>query len=134
MNSREELLHQARLYARSNNLAVAEQLGFGVHGVVFVAESQTEPGRSAIKIHQDEAPYRRERDAYLRLQDRGVTRLRNCHVPQLLQVLVAFRATPSAAPLKRFLFQSRTSRGSTFHGHLGRGPIARMTSPLPSSP
>jgi len=84
MTTKEELLHRAALYAQRHGLTLGEQLGFGVHGIVFVVESQTKPGASAIKAHEREAAYCRERDVYLRLQDRSVTAIRGCHVPQLL--------------------------------------------------
>ena len=85
MVTEEELLRRADQYAQRNQLVLGEQLGFGVHGIVFVAESQTEPGRSAVKIHERESPYRRERDVYLRLRDHDVSEIRGCHVPGLLQ-------------------------------------------------
>ncbi|MEX1027991.1 MAG: hypothetical protein WD049_08300 [Candidatus Paceibacterota bacterium] len=85
MTTKEELLRRADLYAQRHGLVLGEQLGFGVHGIVFVVESQTEPGRAAIKVHEREAPYQRERDVYLRLQDRGVSEIRGCHVPGLLR-------------------------------------------------
>jgi hypothetical protein len=84
MNGKEEIVRRAELYAKRNKLVIAEQLGCGVHGTVFVAESQIESGRSAIKIHGQEASYCRERDVYLRLQEHGVTAIRNCEVPRLL--------------------------------------------------
>jgi len=84
MDIKEELLRRAHLYADRNKLVISEQLGCGVHGIVFAAKGQSERGHSAIKIHRQEAPYRRERDAYLRLQELGVSEVRNCHVPELL--------------------------------------------------
>ena len=84
MATRKELLRRANDYARRHGLVLGEQLGFA-HGIVFVAESQTEPGRSAIKVHEREAPYRRERDVYLRLQDHSVSEIRSSHVPRLLR-------------------------------------------------
>ena len=67
MPTKQELLRRADLYAQRHGLVRGEQLGFGVHGIVFVVESQTKPGRSAIKIHEREEPYQRERNVYLRL-------------------------------------------------------------------
>lgn len=83
--TKEDLLRRAREYARRFELTLGEQLGFGVHGIVLVAESQTKPGRSAIKVHEREPAYIRERDIYFRLRDQGVTELCGCHVPQFLQ-------------------------------------------------
>jgi hypothetical protein len=84
MDISEGLRRRADEYARRNRLALGEQLGYGVHGIVFVVESQTEPGRSAIKIHEREVPYCRERDVYLRLYEHSVTQICGSDVPQLL--------------------------------------------------
>jgi hypothetical protein len=52
-------------------------------------ESQPEKGvsavQSAIKVHEREPDYRRERDVYLRLKEIAVTTIHRCHVPQLLR-------------------------------------------------
>ncbi len=80
-----ELVRRAHQYADQNGLTVGEQLGFGVHGIVFVVQSQRQPGFSAIKVHEREAPYCRERDVYLRLREHGVRQIRGCHVPRLLR-------------------------------------------------
>ncbi len=47
MATKKELLRRADRYAQRHGLVLADQLGFGIHGIVFVAESQTESGRSA---------------------------------------------------------------------------------------
>jgi hypothetical protein len=47
-------------------------------------ESQTVTGKSAIKVHEREADYCRERDVYLRLGECDVTAVRGCAVPELL--------------------------------------------------
>jgi hypothetical protein len=69
-------------------LALGEELGFGVHGIVFSAESQTKTEgsnlRSAVKIHERETEYRRERDIYLRLKENDVKKIRDCAVPRLI--------------------------------------------------
>ena len=85
MPTKQELLRRADLYAQRHGLVRGEQLGFGVHGIVFVVESQTKPGRSAIKAHEREEPYQRERNVYLRLQNHGVSEIHGCHVPGLLR-------------------------------------------------
>ena len=88
MSFRDELLRRAQEYTQRNDLVLGEELGFGVHGIVFVTESQRQKdpsdGRSAIKVHQREPDYRRERDVYLRLREKGIASIRRCHVPQLL--------------------------------------------------
>jgi hypothetical protein len=83
--TKSELLDRAQKYARRNALVIGEQLGFGIHGIVFVTESHQQAGRSAIKVHERQEAYQRERDVYLRLQESGVKQVRGCHVPQLLR-------------------------------------------------
>jgi hypothetical protein len=89
MTPKDELLERARRYVQQHGLTVTEELGFGVHGTVFVVESQTETGvdraRAALKIHARETDYCRERDVYLRLQKNGIMRIRSWEVPQLLR-------------------------------------------------
>lgn len=65
-------------------MQLGEQLGFGVHGIVFACRRLGAPGRLAIKVHERQIPYERERDVYLRLQQHTVTLVRGCHVPRLL--------------------------------------------------
>ena len=52
---------------------------------MFVVESQTERGRSAIKVHEHERYFCRERDVYLRLAAWEVTDIRGCAVPEMLR-------------------------------------------------
>jgi hypothetical protein len=85
MSFRTELTRRAQEYCQRTGLVIGEQLGAGVHGIVFAAENQTEVGRSAIKVHEREACYRQERDVYLRLQEHGVRSIRGCAVPKLLR-------------------------------------------------
>jgi hypothetical protein len=89
MSLKDELVRRAREYTQRHSLALGGELGFGVHGIVFVTESQPEKGpaaaQSAIKVHQREPDYRRERDIYLRLREHGVSEIRGCHVPELLR-------------------------------------------------
>ena len=69
----EELLGRADQYAQRHKLVLSEQIRFGIHGIVFVAGGQSDPGRPAIKVHEREAPYCRDRDVYLRLEGCGVS-------------------------------------------------------------
>jgi hypothetical protein len=85
MSGREELVRRGHGYANRKGRALGKQLGSGVHGIVFAVESQTEPGRAAIKVHEREPDYRRERDIYLRLHDHGVTEIRGCAVPEMIE-------------------------------------------------
>jgi hypothetical protein len=84
MASNQELVDRAERYAQRTRLELGEQLGFGVHGIVFACRRIGDPGRLAIKVHERQIPYERERDVYLRLQQNAVTTVRGCHVPQLL--------------------------------------------------
>lgn len=73
----------AREYAKRRRLMLAESIGFGVQGTVFLAKSQG-VGVVAVKIHSDRDAYLRERNAYFRLTDNGVRRVFDCTVPDLL--------------------------------------------------
>jgi hypothetical protein len=88
MSVRDELVRRAREYTQRNGSVLGEQLGSGIHGIVFATESQPEKGlsavRSAIKVHQRGPDYERERDVYLRLKEHAMTTIRGCHVPRLL--------------------------------------------------
>ena len=77
----DELESRAKRYAANNGTEIAETLGFGIHGIVFGLTR-----KSAIKVHAKESAYRRERDVYLRLRDRGVSQIRQFAVPKLVQV------------------------------------------------
>jgi hypothetical protein len=81
---RTDLLRRIQEYADRHGLTIGEQLGYGVHGIVFAARCQTESGRIALKVHERAGSYSRERDVYLRLQEHAVTTIRGCNVPELL--------------------------------------------------
>jgi hypothetical protein len=91
MSINEELLHRAREYAARYGLSLANELGSGVHGIVFLAIAKAEKARCAVKIHSQEEAFRRERDIYLRLKERGVKRIRECEVPQFIRFDDEFR-------------------------------------------
>lgn len=59
------------------------RLGYGVQGIVFSARNQ-DGGLWALKAHDREEAYRRERDVYLRLKKKGVAAILGSQVPQLL--------------------------------------------------
>jgi hypothetical protein len=88
MSFRDEPLRRAREYAERRGLTLGKELGFGVHGVVFVTDNQTATGRagkqSAVKAHNREVEYVRERDVYLRLLECDVANIRGCEVPQFI--------------------------------------------------
>ena len=50
MSLTDDLMRRAQDYAQKNGLVLGDQLGFGHHGIVFIAESQPEKGVSAITI------------------------------------------------------------------------------------
>ena len=72
----EELLIQnARTYAAQHQLCLAERLGFGIHGIVFVAENNTKAGKTAVKVHRAAEPFQRECAVYERLRDAGISKI-----------------------------------------------------------
>jgi hypothetical protein len=89
MSYKENLRHKALEYAQREGLLLGAELGTGVHGSVFLTESQAENrslrATSAIKAHHGIPGYRQERDVYLRLKERGVTSIGGYAVPQLLR-------------------------------------------------
>lgn len=86
MTQREEIVRRAIQYAQSNNLTLGEQLGFGVHGIVYALKSEPGAGQPAIKIYERETDYCRERDVYFRLREHEVKTICGCNVPQLLSL------------------------------------------------
>jgi hypothetical protein len=70
---------RATEYAVQRGCAVEQQLGYGCDGIVL---STSRP--SAIKAFRYERLYQRERDVYLRLQQRGILDVRGFAVPQLV--------------------------------------------------
>ena len=81
----ESLIQNARAFAALHGLQLAERLGFGIHGIVLVAENNPQSGQSALKAHRYLEPYQRERAVYERLHDAGVTEILGFHVPQFLR-------------------------------------------------
>lgn len=81
----EELLEKARAFAEAHRGTLGKVLGFGIHGIVLVLQSENGFTRTALKIHSGREPYRRERDVYERLGDAGVTKILDCHVPRMLR-------------------------------------------------
>jgi RIO-like serine/threonine protein kinase len=50
----ESLIVYTHSYAARRDLKIAERLGSGKDGIVFVAEGKITPGRVAIKVHRGE--------------------------------------------------------------------------------
>lgn len=98
----EELLIQnARTFAAQHQLCLAERLGFGIHGIVFVAENNTKAGKTAVKVHRAAEPFQRECAAYERLRYAGVSKILSFNVPQLIRVddmLLVIEMTVVARP------------------------------------
>ena len=81
----EILTQHAQTYARRRRLRLAERLGHGVHGIVYAAECNAEPGNVAIKMHRSRDVHERERDVYLRLREAGAVKILGFNVPQLIR-------------------------------------------------
>jgi hypothetical protein len=73
-----------RRAAQRYGLTLGDELGSGVHGIVFAAKSQGEPGRYAVKVHERQTDCGRERDVYLRLREYDLIELRGCSIPELI--------------------------------------------------
>jgi len=81
----ETLLQNARAYASRHQLQLAERLGFGIHGIIFVAEDNSKAGKTALKVHRSAEAYLRERGVYERLRDAGLSQILGFNVPQLIR-------------------------------------------------
>ena len=80
-----ELVRRANEYCRRVGKGLGPQIGSGYHGNVFTLENQSNTYRSAIKVHERERFYRRERNIYMRLAEEGVTSVLGCTVPEMLR-------------------------------------------------
>jgi hypothetical protein len=78
-------IQNAQSYASLHGLRLAERLGFGIHGTIFVAENNSKGGKTAIKALNSEEFYFRERNAYQRLRAAGVSEIAGFNVPQLIR-------------------------------------------------
>ena len=77
-NWRDDPVRRARQYAERFERVIRKELGFGYDGIVFSTNCQ-----SAIKALRYEPLYQRERDVYLRLQERGVIDVLGFVIPEL---------------------------------------------------
>ena len=59
----EAFIQNAQTYAARHQLRLAERLGFGIHGIIYVAENKSAGGKTAVKVHRESEPYRREPSA-----------------------------------------------------------------------
>jgi hypothetical protein len=57
----EELIRTTLTYAAQHQLVLAERLGFGIYGIIHVAEGNSKAGgivgRTALKAHRNLEPY-----------------------------------------------------------------------------
>jgi hypothetical protein len=79
-------LTKAAAYAARHHLVLVEPLGSGAHGTVHVAELESKHEQSAIKAFNAREFYFRERAAYERLREAGVSEVLGFHVPQLIRL------------------------------------------------
>lgn len=70
---------RAEQYAARHEIQLQSELGFGNQGTVFSTSR-----KSAIKVHERESFYQRERDVYFRLYQHHVSRVCGCAVPTLI--------------------------------------------------
>ena len=113
------LIQNALAYAARHQLQLAERLGFGVHGMIFVAENKSKGGKTAVKAHREVEPYRRECAVYERLKRAGVTELLGFHVPQFIQAddeLRAIEIKHRRAAIRARLRRSVSRRAAGFPG------------------
>ena len=74
----------AAAYASRNQLEIGERLGFGIHGIVHVAQHKLNHNLSAIKGHSSSESYFRERNVYERLREASVIQITGFNVPKLI--------------------------------------------------
>lgn len=77
---RDELAVQANAYAAEKGIALSRFLGDGNDGAVWESSRDT-----AIKVVERIDSYGRERDAYLRLKQRGISEIEGFAVPKLIE-------------------------------------------------
>src|SRR6478672_11763736 len=83
MMDRSELNRRATEYCVRAGLQLGPRLGYGVHGTVYSARNQSN-SRSAVKVHENERYYQRERDIYRLLAEERVDSILGLRVPRLL--------------------------------------------------
>ena len=100
----EELVMQSALaYAERRGLTLAERLGFGIHGIIHVAETKSRGGKTALMAHYEREFYSRELAVYERLRSAGVVELLGFNVPQLLRVDEELRVIEMTIVTRPFL-------------------------------
>ena len=95
------LLEAAQSYADKHRLTLAEPLGSGIDGSVWVLRSAVNPYDTAVKIHRGVATFWREVRCYERLREKGIFHLRGFVVPRLVEIdvdLLAIEITIVSPP------------------------------------
>jgi hypothetical protein len=81
----EDLKRVSKTYAARYSLTLTKRLGSGIHGIVLVAQSKLQPGRTALKLHRDFTPYDQEKRVYQRLRERSLRQILGFHIPTLVR-------------------------------------------------
>jgi hypothetical protein len=125
----EDLVEAAHAYASRHALGVRERLGSGIHGIVHVVESKTEPGRRALKLHRDSDSYLREKTVYERLSEKRVNKILGFKVPVPLRFDDELMAIEMTIVMPPFYWISR-AQVWTFRWSFQKkfGPIGRAQS------
>lgn len=96
----EDLVEAAEAYAEKHALILGEHIGSGIHGSVWMLLRDL-GAVSALKIHAGSSAYRREREVYLRLRERSISKVRDLSVPELIRsddALLALEMTIVSPP------------------------------------
>jgi len=99
----EVLIQNAVAYASQKDFHLAERLGFGIHGIIFVGEDKRGGGKTAIKAHREQEPYLRELSVYTRLQQTGMTEILGLNLPQLIGADDALRVIEMSIVARPFV-------------------------------
>jgi hypothetical protein len=71
-------------YTKRYSQQTIRPLGWGVHGTVFLTHVFLTNVYTAVKVHGGKTAYLRERDVYFRLRHHGISEIRGCNVPELV--------------------------------------------------
>jgi hypothetical protein len=77
------LIVNAQSYAARRQLEIAERLGSGKNGTVFVAKRKKATAKVAVKAHRFEELYFREKLAYQRLGKLEINSIQGFNVPEM---------------------------------------------------
>jgi hypothetical protein len=87
----ESLIVNAQSYAVRRQLEIAERLGSGKDGTVFVAKRKIATAKVAIKAHRFHELYFREKLAYQRLRKLEINSIQGFNVPEMADFHDNFR-------------------------------------------